>query len=63
MGVAISLHSVVILKFLKKTYKIVLEFLRLKNKNLFYFFEVRVSILHISTPFSKSRNFKLLNYL
>ena len=42
MGVAISVHSIVILKILKKTYKIVLEFLRLiKWKSKFYLFFVR----------------------
>ena len=42
MGVAISIHSIVILKILKKTYKIVLEFLRLiKWKSKFYLFFVR----------------------
>ena len=57
MGVAISIHSIVILKILKKTYKIVLEFLRLiKWKSKFYLFFLwdNVSNLYIDTLFQNS---------
>ena len=56
MGVAISVHSIVILKILKKTYKIVLEFLRLiKWKSKFYLFFCETMLAtYTLTPFFKT---------